>query len=228
MRCDAALSILTDAQQADLFKWLSEGSYSSVQERLAKPPPEGFGLRVHATSLARFLREYSARLRAEDFLLAQQDASAAQPDSSEAFLAAATFSAAHATFLHAGSSLNLATYRAVVRSLQQHKNAALKNGFLEVAREHVAIARARLELDRQEFQYNAARAALSVLPDLNAIDRLAGIDDEDKIWRARQRLFGSCPPPTSPGPGPASPPGQEAVPEAQPPPPGPQGEGLAQ
>jgi hypothetical protein len=86
-----------------------------------------------------------------------------------------------------------ATYRAVSRGLYQQQDARIKREFLEIAREQVALGRDRLQLDRAQFEYNAARAALSVLPELIAIDQLTNIDDEAKIWRVRDRLFGASP-----------------------------------
>ena len=46
---------------------------------------------------------------------------------------------------------------------------------------------------RQMKTQHAARAAIALLPELIAINQMRDIDDEAKIWRVRDRLFGASP-----------------------------------
>src|SRR4051812_22731342 len=66
MRSDAALSILTEEQQADLFDWLTTETYDVVLKRIAQPPPYGFGIKTHLNSLYRFYEQRQAAIRAHD------------------------------------------------------------------------------------------------------------------------------------------------------------------
>jgi hypothetical protein len=192
MRKDCSLSNLTEEQLADLFDWLSTGALDAVKQRVAKPPPDGFGIKTHTTTLARFYRQRHSEIRNRD--LAEALASAPTVEKCKPFIDSARRNHAHATFTLTNTPLSATNYRAVSTTLFQHDDLELRRGFLEVARENVAISRERLEFDRTQFEYNAARAALSLHVELAAIHSLTDIDDEEKIWRVRQRLFGTPPP----------------------------------
>lgn len=216
MRSDAALSVLTEEQQADLFDWLTTDTYDVVLKRIAQPPPDGFGIKTHINSLYRFYEQRQAAIRAHDLaaLVKREGESPLEPTSSSAppqdsentqssalspqscenaqsFFNASQIAFSHSTYVLANSPLNPATYRAVSRTLHQHADISVKREYLDVARQQLALARERLQFDRAQFEYNAARAALAILPELIAIDQMTGIDDEAKIWRVRDRLFGS-------------------------------------
>jgi hypothetical protein len=198
MRKDAVLSKLTEAQQADLFDWLCTETFEAVRARVAKAPPDGFGIKTHVNSLARFFRARQLEVQTADFAEAAAAPEASAAPSIEAAVKASNRAFVHATFVLAHSPLNPANYRALSRVLQRNEINAVKREFLEVARQHVALAREKLNLERRQFEYNAARVALSLLPELIAIDQMTDIDDEEKIWRVRDRVFGLS------GPGPAS------------------------
>jgi hypothetical protein len=218
MRKDCVLSKLTEEQQADLFDWLTTDTYDVVLKRIAQPPPKGFGIRTHINSLFRFYKERQGEIRARELIsLVEpshregqgsicregeapdephiQNSSGNSTQSSvlgpQRFYNASQIAFAHSTYILAHSPLNPATYRAVSRTLHQHEDNALKREYLEIARQQLALGRERLQLDRTQFEYNAARAALALLPELVAVDQLNDIDDEAKIWRVRDRLFGS-------------------------------------
>lgn len=191
MRKDCSLSKLNDEQQADLFDWLSTDSLESVKQRVAKPVPDGFGIKTHTTSLGRFYRQRHADLRQRDLAETIALASANAHEDGKAFIESARRNHAHATFALANAPVTASGYRAVANTLFQHDEIGLRRGFLEVARQNVAISRERLEFDRTQFEYNAARAALALHAELAAIHGLADIDDEEKIWRVRRRLFGA-------------------------------------
>lgn len=52
------------------------------------------------------------------------------------------------------------------------------------------LASQRLELESRKFEFNAARQALIHAQDLQTILNHPTADNEDKIWAAREKLFG--------------------------------------
>jgi hypothetical protein len=195
MRSDAALSKLTEEQQADLFDWLATDTYETVLKRIAQPPPDGFGIKTHINSLYRFYEQRQAQLRAVDLanIVAATQSAVLGPQSCENahnFYTAAQAAFSHSTYMLAHSPLTPATYRALTRTLHQREDIAVKREYLDLARQQLSLARERLQFDRAQFEYNAARAAIAILPELVAIDQMPHIDDEAKIWRVRERLFG--------------------------------------
>ena len=78
MRKDCSLSKLTHEQQADLFDWLSSDTLDSVKQRVAKSPPDGFGIKTHITTLSRFYQQRHAEIRDRDRADAIASASANQ------------------------------------------------------------------------------------------------------------------------------------------------------
>ena len=50
-----------------------------------------------------------------------------------------------------------------------------------------------LSLDRDKFQFDAAKAALAVLPELLAIKRDSSLSEDAKLEQARLKLFGTLP-----------------------------------
>lgn len=200
MRSDAALFALTEEQQADLFDWLTTDTYEVVLKRIAQPPPKGFGIKTHINSLYRFYEQRQAQLRAHDLhCLSSIKREGGDPDEpnrqaldyTRSFYAAAASAFAHSTYILANSPLTPATYRTLSRTLHQREDISVKREYLDIARQQLALGRDRLQLERTQFEYNAARAAIALLPELIAIDQLTDIDDESKIWRVRERLFGT-------------------------------------
>ena len=62
-RCDTFLSSLTDDQSLQLMDWMyTLENLSDVHRRVTAPPPEGFGVKVHLTTLRRLRDQF----RAED------------------------------------------------------------------------------------------------------------------------------------------------------------------
>ncbi|MCX6994150.1 MAG: hypothetical protein NT011_13550 [Kiritimatiellaeota bacterium] len=51
----------------------------------------------------------------------------------------------------------------------------------------------QLLLDKQRFEFDAAKAALAALPDLRAIAADKGLNENDRIDAIRRRLFGQIP-----------------------------------
>src|SRR5688572_5910472 len=60
-RADSFFHSLTQEQQDKLLQLIQEGDdIGTVCSRIASPPPEGFGMNVHLTSLRRFRSHWSA------------------------------------------------------------------------------------------------------------------------------------------------------------------------
>jgi hypothetical protein len=191
MRKDSKLSKLTEEQQADLFDWLSTGTYEAVQERIAQDPPVGFGFRLHINTLFRFYKDRLAQQRALDLasLAADPETQPSEP-SAQNFVKSARDAHAHATWMLAHSPRNLAAYRATARALNSHDELAIKRDFVAIARDQLTLSRERLAFDREQFEFAAARAALAVLPELIAVHNEKTLSEDAKIHRVRLRLFG--------------------------------------
>lgn len=61
-RSDSRLGQLSPEKQAELYRRLKSQTYAAVQQWLALPPPDGFGLKTHINSLYRFLHRYELNL----------------------------------------------------------------------------------------------------------------------------------------------------------------------
>jgi hypothetical protein len=179
-RFDSLLFQLSEEQQAQVYDWISVLGYAKSRDRLAEPPPVGLSLNTHINSLRRFYRRYSQQIESEEL----SEASSSVADSSRALLAAAEHGAHYAAFQLSAAPPHPDTFNQLSRCLTKQK-------FLKVAEDHVALARERLALDHQKFQFNAARQALLKLPELAKIMNNPATDDEDKIWAARSQLFGA-------------------------------------
>lgn len=80
---------LTSVQFALLWAWLEDKNLSidQVREKIAAPPPEGFGLKVHANTLYRLklqLRNFHLHRRVQESLDTAADVLLDQPDTSVA------------------------------------------------------------------------------------------------------------------------------------------------
>jgi hypothetical protein len=59
--------------------------------------------------------------------------------------------------------------------------------------QNVKIRLEQQRFDREKFQFDAAKAALAKLPELNAIKRNNSLSADDKLQQARLKLFGETP-----------------------------------
>ena len=196
VRSDSVLAQLTQEQLAMLYDWiLASSSYQDAQARALKPAPDGFSLHIHITTLRRFYQNYTTWLRQQE----QPDRIAAEPAQ---LISAAQNEIAHSIHSLAHSPANIAQLKIVTNFLQQQRETALKENFLDLARDQAAAARERIALERErmieqrrQWEYNAARAALNHMPALIKIFQDATMDNEDKIWAAREVCFGKPPAP---------------------------------
>jgi hypothetical protein len=55
------------------------------------------------------------------------------------------------------------------------------------------LAAAKVQLEREKFEFDAAKAALAKLPELKSIQDDRGLDEDAKLLAVRERLFGVVP-----------------------------------
>lgn len=201
LRSDSILAQLTEPQLDDLYNWLLRKSYDEVEERCLKPPPEGFGLKIQHTTLVRFFRKERQRRRAEE---AAEHAAPVDPATA---LSEAKAELAYAAWENSRSeALNAKSMNDLSRALHRQELAAIKREYLEIARQQMLVAQQRLELERarlaelkRQFEFDAAREVMKNNLAYNKIHNTQGIDEQDKIWLARDITFGQLgtTPPTS-------------------------------
>src|ERR1051326_2500803 len=93
-RRDDRLSNLSEADRQKIFAWLQTMSYQHAVLQIAKPPPEGLGLKTSHSALARFYQKQSIAERMDSVL----DALHATSPTPEAFEASIqTIVQAHVT-----------------------------------------------------------------------------------------------------------------------------------
>ena len=69
-RSDSRLFHLSEENQAQVYDWIITFGYHKTKDRLAEPPPVGFGLATHINSLQRFfLRSSGSDRDFKPFLL---------------------------------------------------------------------------------------------------------------------------------------------------------------
>ena len=135
------LDRLNQQQREQLLTWLEIHPKKEVLERLAAPPPEGFGLRTHYASLRRFEQQACLDTRADDLRLAQ--ALGHSPDDLHLLKHGAAASLARAA-LHWCASLDPLRVSAGAKVL-----AALNRD--DFRAQHLALLQQRLDLDRQRL-----------------------------------------------------------------------------
>lgn len=186
-RIDSVLFQLTEEQQAQVYDWLHSLGYERTREKLAQPPPEGFGIRTYDPSLRRFFVRYCAAIHRDDPL--DDVAPADSPHGLQAAEKAAHLSA----FELATDPANPDSFAKATRWIGRQKSHDLKLRYLKIAEDQLALAKQRLALDREKMELNASRMALKNMLKLQEIYRTPNLDDEDKIRAARLHLFGSAP-----------------------------------
>jgi hypothetical protein len=179
---------LTEEQQETLYDWLLVDSYRAVQARVAAAPPEGFGLKVHLMSLQRFFKRQRLEARADW----GEELSVSTPDRGEQglkIMKAAEQSITASAYELATTGQSLKEMDQAARCLGSIRRLELKQGYLRVAEEHLNLAREQAKLEREKFEINTARLALEHAADLKEIMNDPMLDDEDKIRKARSKVF---------------------------------------
>jgi hypothetical protein len=193
----APVSILEKLSAEDrerLLGWLELHPTRKVVELVAQQPPDGFGLNTHETTLRRFAARHRAQDRTEDldlarlFALGSAAASAASggaslPDSPQIMDSATQSLVSDWAFEIASSPRRkLNAFKSLSRWVLKHRE-------LEQREREIKLHTDRLALDREKFEFNAARAALEQHSELGAILQNNDTDNEDKINAARSVLF---------------------------------------
>jgi len=183
------LNTLTAAQQEQLFDWAELLPNKTVLERVALPAPEGFGLKMHLTTLRRFHR--AARVRLQKELTDSSNESSAETPADPAVLdqitdAALRQFAVEMATVQDRDPVRFATVSRWVLRLQQN---ARRDRELKILEERLVLEKAKAALEKTKFEFNASRAALSCLTELDEIVEKHPGDSEDKIWAAREKLF---------------------------------------
>ena len=167
------LDRLTSEQQDLLLHWLDIYPDKTVLEKVAAPPPEGFGLATHITSLRRF----QARKERDDSLEVLELARTAASESNvtEEFIAASGRLLAEKAFeLISSPGVKPKQFSAVVRWISRLRDQELKS-------EALRLARQRLSLERRRAQFYAALKEAQSPTE----------HQEARINEARERLFGT-------------------------------------
>jgi hypothetical protein len=188
----SVLAALPEEQQQQILAWLDVHRVPEVVKMIAAPPPEGLGLQTHPNSVKRFYARHRAASIKDSSELAAEILSA-DPKTADIDSAVASTLRQLALELANSPRLGVKHFKALSRWIlklrdQDHQARAL------------TLAQERLALDHQKWQFNAARQALLKLPELTKIMNNPATDDEDKIWAARDKLFGSSPAPERPSP----------------------------
>ena len=193
-RSDSLLSQLTEGQQAQVYDWLVRFGYTETLNKIAAPPPDGFGLHTHRNSLQRFFRRYSQDLRTEDVAAAKEnrfnteDASVLVSDAEHSFL--------HAGHQIATGPMNTDDFAKVSRWLESHKDGQTKLRYLQLAHRQADLAEKRHAFDREKYELNVARLARKHAFTLQRIHAGTTLDTQARIRAAREALYG----PASPSP----------------------------
>jgi hypothetical protein len=193
---NCVLSSLSAAQQEQLFDWLELNPARTVLELVAAPPPEGFGLRMHLTTLRRVHRaartRFHANLAATELELIPPLGSVPSPLDQEAVAGLREFAVELAT-VQQRDPLHFATVSRWVLRLEQNaqreRQLKIAENRLALLKEKLALEKSKADLEKTKFEFNSARAALHHLPDLKDIVTEHPGDSEDKIWAAREKLF---------------------------------------
>lgn len=173
---------LPEEAREQIIGWLEVDSTKVVAERISQPPPVGFGVKTHVTTLRRFYARHRAETRPSDVDLAMLMAPGSNED--PVAPATATLVSDWAFQIATNPRRNLGAFKAISRWILKQREQAQRDREIQMLTE-------RLELDREKFQFNAARQALLHHSALGAIIENKEIDNEDKINAARIQLFGN-------------------------------------
>jgi hypothetical protein len=186
-RPDDVLLNLPPEQRAILDQWLDERKpYSRIRADLAKPPPIGISAQTSRSAIGR----YAKRLRLMRQLADNNDTISQLPNPSGSLK-----NLLHQSALTTALKVELppATFQILARYYRNLTHEQFKQRSAEQRDRELQLTEARLNHQRRVFEFNAARAALSALCELQQIVDDPQMDDEQKVWAARAHLFGALP-----------------------------------
>ena len=177
------LSKLTEEKQNQVYDWLITFGYAETLDKVAAPPPDGFGLRTHRQSLQRFFKRHQKKLRAEDIAAAKENRSS--PEDASVLVSDAEQHLQYAAQQLASSPMDCDQFRDVSRWLATHKDHELKRDYYQLATQQLALARERFAFDRERYEFDTAREVLIHHRQLEQISDERRTSDEEKIAQAR-------------------------------------------
>jgi hypothetical protein len=188
--------ILSADQLDQICDWLQHLTLAQVVHRMAQPSPEGFGIQTSRAALSRLTN----RFKLEKILDENQDFKAwaaeltAQNQANPApYQQAAVGIMEQRVFLEAIELKSPGAFKRVTNWLLRRETHSMKI-------EQLKIARARLALQREKFEFSVSKAALPTLPALPEIAVDEPLDACRKIEAGRVKLFTSASEPTEPTP----------------------------
>jgi hypothetical protein len=162
--------------------WINDGTtLREIIERMDKPEPEGFGIKTNLGTLSRMVGLW----RSEQLLKARpEEAERARAllkseADSIAFQKATIAVLQQRLFESAVESRDGREQRETLRMLLEH----------EIKIRKLDLAEKKLEESMRQFEFNAARLAMKYWHEFREIDEMAGPDEEEKIWMARDVMF---------------------------------------
>ncbi len=179
-RSDSKLLNLPEEQQAQLAEWLLSGMpYHRARECVEKE----FHVSTSLASLSAFWDEVctSALITRR-----QQAVTTADEIAAEVIKKPGQFDSA---------TIDAIKQKAFELSISPHAAPGdVKDIFMLLLKARDQNIKAdQLRLNREKFEFDAARSALEKLPDLRAIAGDRSLDDNAKLNAVRQRLFGTAP-----------------------------------
>jgi hypothetical protein len=180
---NCALNVLTLAQQQLLFDWLEIHPLKLVLEMVAAPKPDGFGINTHVTTLRRFHLRARAHFKtqlAADISGLHSGAQNAIANGDNLALQALGQSTLELAMLHQAKPSSIASLGRWIVRLQEKQQRDRGLNLLEQ----------RLALEKEKFEFNAARLAAGHFNQIKDVMADPKTDDEDKIWKIREGIFG--------------------------------------
>lgn len=179
-RGDSKLEKLAPGQKAALEEWLCEENltYEQAQARLF----EEFGVRCGRKAVTTFYQRCQQRRILERIQTSAATANTVVKKFEEN--PADTFRAL----------MNIVGQLAFESALEGKEIEAIGDlTNLMLTSRKLDLAAQQVELDRKKFEWNAAKAALKEVEALRAIKADAGLDEDAKLQKVRERLFGETP-----------------------------------
>ena len=179
-RSDAKLLNLAEEQKAQLADWLLSGvPYHRVRELLEKE----FKVEVSLSTISAF---YDAYCAAELIVRRKRAVSTADEIADEAAATPGRFDAA---------TIDALKQKAFELSINPGADPKeIKSLFMLVLKSRDQdLDERQLKLDREKFEFDAAKAALKKLPELKAIAGNKTLDENAKLTQIRMKLFGEIP-----------------------------------
>ncbi len=176
----AKLLNLPEEQQAQLADWLLNGTpYHKAKELVLAE----FGVSVSLTAFQSFWQEVCAPA-----LLSRRKraVSMAGEVAEEAQKTPGRFDAATV------DAIKQKAFELAISPMSEPKDVKALFMLLQKGRDQDIKAQ-QLDLDRERFQFDAAKAALAKLPELKSIAGNNSLDQDAKLRAVREKLFGTLP-----------------------------------